>query len=184
VPAAVSAAAVRRARAPLRGLPPVWDARIETLILGSFPGVASLARGQYYAHPRNQFWRLVGAALGVPLPEQDYPQRLRTLLAHRIGLWDVVGRCTRSGSLDSSIRDARGNSFEPIFAGAPRLARVYFNGRTAARAQPLFEARGYRSVLLPSSSPAYTLTFEAKRRAWAVLGDDRAAGRCGGTSAC
>jgi hypoxanthine-DNA glycosylase len=167
----------------LRGFAPVWNPGIETLILGSFPSVTSLARGQYYAHPQNQFWRLVGAAIGVPLHDQDYDRRLRTLLAHRIGLWDVVGRCERAGSLDSAIRDARGNALAGILDAAPRLARVFFNGRTAGRARPLFDARGYRTVLLPSSSPAYTLAFEAKRRAWAAIGAGAGAAPAAGGSA-
>ena len=69
-----------------KGFPPVVDAGIETLILGSFPSVASLGKAQYYGHPQNHFWRLVGAVIGEPLPEMEYERRLRTLLAHRIGL--------------------------------------------------------------------------------------------------
>ena len=89
------------------GFPPVVDGKIETLILGSFPGVASLGKAQYYGHPQNQFWRLVGAVIDEPLYEMEYARRLRTLLKHRIGLWDVIGKCVRPGSLDSNIRNAR-----------------------------------------------------------------------------
>src|SRR5687768_2291395 len=99
-----------------RGFPPVVDARIETLILGSFPSVASLGKAQYYGHPQNHFWRLVGAVIEAPLAEMEYEDRLQTLLAHRIGLWDVIGSCAREGSLDSSIRSLRHNDFAPVTA--------------------------------------------------------------------
>jgi hypothetical protein len=91
----------------LRGFPPIIDGRTETLILGSFPSEASLAAGQYYAHPRNQFWRLLGALLGEPLAELDYGERAARVLAHRFGIWDVLDACRRPGSLDADIRDAR-----------------------------------------------------------------------------
>jgi double-stranded uracil-DNA glycosylase len=149
-----------------RGLPPVIDAGIETLILGSFPSTASLARGQYYGHPRNHFWPLLAAILDEPLPQMAYPDRLVCLLAHRIGVWDVIGECARAGSLDSAIRDATGNAFAPLLAGTPRLRRVCFNGATAARQAGWFEARGYPVHRLPSSSPAYTIGFDAKLARW------------------
>lgn len=95
----------------LVGLPPILDARIETLILGSFPSPASLVARQYYAHRQNQFWRLLGALLSQPLADLDYAEKQRTLLSHRIGLWDVYHRCTRQGALDSAIQAAALNDF-------------------------------------------------------------------------
>src|SRR3954454_357719 len=97
-----------------KGFPPVIDARIETLILGSFPSVASLGKAQYYAHPQNHFWRLVGAVICEPLYEMDYQTRKRTLLEYHIGLWDIIDACRRDGSLDSNIRDARHNDFKQV----------------------------------------------------------------------
>ena len=143
------------------------DAGIEILLLGSFPSVASLDHMQYYAHPRNQFWRLVGAVIGEPLPEMDYPQRLQTLLTHRIGLWDVIGACTRSGSLDAAIRQASGNDFAQVTRVARRLRRVCFNGKTAGKQAPLFNTWGFETLLLPSSSPAHAaLSYEQKLAQW------------------
>ena len=84
----------------LSGLAPVIDGGIRMLILGSFPGAASLAAQQYYAHPRNQLWRLASALTGEDLAGLPYEQRLARLLAHRIGLWDVLQACERRGSLD------------------------------------------------------------------------------------
>jgi len=153
------------------GFAPVVDPGVETLILGSFPSTASLGRGQYYGHPRNHFWPLVGAVLGEPLAELDYAQRLECLLAHRIGLWDVIGQCARDGSLDSAIREAVANPLESLLADLPALERVFFNGATAGRSRRWFEARGYRTQVLPSSSPALTIGFDAKLERWRAIAD-------------
>lgn len=151
------------------GFPPVVDAGIETLILGSFPSVASLGKAQYYGHPQNHFWRLVGAVIAEPLPEMAYEQRLRTLLTHRIGLWDIIGTCKREGSLDSNIRNPRHNDFACVTDIAGKLRRVCFNGKTAGRMEPLFAGWGFVTVVLPSSSPANTLRFEAKLKQWSRI---------------
>lgn len=152
-------------------LPPVIDRQIETLILGSFPGRASLHAAQYYAHPRNQFWRLMSAVLNSDLTVAPYPWRLRALLANRIGVWDIIGRCERAGSLDSSIRNAEHNDFVFLKRRAPRLKKVCFNGKTAAKLAPQFVRAGYTTIGLPSSSPALTLSFETKLETWRKLVD-------------
>ena len=153
-------------KASLLGFPPVVDRQVEILILGSFPSIASLGKAQYYGHPQNHFWRLVGAVIGEPLPQMDYPQRLRTLLKHRIGLWDIIGACARAGSLDSNIRDPRHNDFSRATSVARKLNRVCFNGKTAGKMQPLFAERGFETIVLPSSSPANTMRFDVKLRQW------------------
>lgn len=151
----------------LSGFPPVLDAGTRILILGSFPGVASLQAAQYYAHPRNQFWRLVGAVIGEDLPALPYEERLTRLRAHGIGLWDVIDACVRKGSLDSAIRNARANDFSELQTRAPSLQRVCFNGKTSGRHQPAFAAAGYDTLVLPSSSPAHaSLSFDAKLAVW------------------
>ena len=152
-----------------KGFPPVVDAGIETLILGSFPSVASLGKAQYYGHPQNQFWRLVGAVIGEPLPDMDYEERKRTLLEHRIGLWDIIGACSREGSLDSDIRKPRHNDFGRVTRIAKKLRRVCFNGKTAGRMEPLFSEWGFETIVLPSSSPANTLRFELKLAQWRTV---------------
>ncbi len=148
------------------GFPPVIDAKVDTLILGSFPGVASLGKAQYYGHPQNHFWRLVGAVIDEPLNEMEYARRLKTLLVHRIGLWDIIDRCVRPGSLDSSIRDAYHNDFSRVTAVAKKLRRVFFNGKTAGKMAPLFAQWGFETAVLPSSSPAYTMRFQLKLEQW------------------
>jgi len=149
-----------------KGFPPVVDAGIETLILGSFPSIASLGKAQYYGHPQNHFWRLVGAVIDEPLADMEYERRLRTLLEHRIGLWDVIGACKRDGSLDADIRHPRHNDFARVTGIAKKLRRVCFNGQTAGRREPLFIEWGYETIVLPSSSPANTLRFEEKLQQW------------------
>ncbi|MEN9315832.1 MAG: 2-hydroxyacid dehydrogenase [Pseudomonadota bacterium] len=149
------------------GFPPVIDAGCETLILGSFPGAASLAAGHYYAHPRNQFWPILEQCLGERLTRLDFGERYRTLLRHRIALWDVIDDCVRPGSLDADIRDARPNEPARVMDAAPRLRRILFNGRTAARHSAFFDRAGVVIHVLPSTSPAHAgMPFARKLEAW------------------
>lgn len=151
---------------------PVVDANTRLLILGSLPGEKSLAHSQYYAHPQNKFWLLLGEVLGVDLKSLPYDARLATLLAQGVGLWDVVAQAQRSGSLDSNIRERDDNDLVALAASLPRLDTIAFNGGTAARLglKVLGEhASRYRIVSLPSSSPAYTLAYEAKLQQWKAL---------------
>ncbi|MBB3220581.1 hypoxanthine-DNA glycosylase [Massilia umbonata] len=146
------------------------DSRTRILILGSFPGAASLAAQQYYAHPRNGFWRLVSALVNEDLFSLPYSERLPRLLAHGIGLWDVLGACEREGSLDSAIRRPAANDFQRLHHLCPQLETVGFNGQASGKFAPQFAAAGYRTVVLPSSSPANAgMTFEQKLRVWSAL---------------
>lgn len=151
---------------------PVVNLDTRLLILGSLPGEKSLAHSQYYAHPQNRFWMLLGEVLGAELKSLSYEDRLATLLAHGVGLWDVVAQAQRSGSLDSNIRERDDNDLVALIAGLPHLDTIAFNGGTAARLglKVLGEhAQRYRIVSLPSSSPAYTLAYEAKLQQWKTL---------------
>jgi hypoxanthine-DNA glycosylase len=151
----------------LQGLPPVLDRRTRLVVLGSFPGEASLAAAQYYAHPRNQFWPLVSALIGEDLVTLAYAARLRRLRAHGIGLWDVIGACRRTGSLDSAVRDARPNDLALLRQCAPGLRLVVHNGGLSARALPRTRALGVPALRLPSTSPANaSWSFERKLQAW------------------
>ncbi|KAB0642176.1 DNA-deoxyinosine glycosylase [Burkholderia latens] len=152
----------------LQGFAPVVAPHTHTMILGSFPGEASLDAAQYYAHPRNQFWRLLGAVLGEPgLHELAYDARLERVLAHGIGIWDVLDACHREGSLDSAIRNAKPNDFASLREHAPLLKKVCFNGKTAGRFAGVIGEAGYETLVLPSSSPANAmLSFEQKLEHW------------------
>jgi hypoxanthine-DNA glycosylase len=150
----------------LRGLPPIIDAEARVLILGSFPSAASLQAQRYYAHPRNQFWRILGAWLEVPLSEMEYAGRQAALADAGVAIWDVFACCERSGSLDSAIRNGVQNNFHRLKPWAPQLRRVCFNGLTAARFVDLMASMGYETRVLPSTSPAYTLNFAQKLERW------------------
>ena len=156
----------------LTGLAPVLQPDTRILILGSFPGAQSLAAAQYYAHKRNQFWPLVSRLTGEDLVTLPYAARLERLLAHRIGLWDVLGACEREGSLDSAIRQPAANDFDRLRTLCPQLETVGFNGQASGKFAPQFAQAGYRTVVLPSSSPAHmTLSFEQKLQVWRRLAD-------------
>ena len=153
-----------------RSFGPLVDADTRLLVLGSLPGERSLAAGQYYAHPQNQFWRLIGAVIETDLAPLDYPARLAALRAHGIGLWDVVAEAQREGSLDTAIRAHRDNEIADLAARLPRLAAIAFNGGTAFTLGSRLLADAQMPLIrLPSSSPAYTLAFEAKCAAWTAL---------------
>jgi len=156
----------------LTGLAPVIALDTRILVLGSFPGAASLAAGKYYAHPRNQFWRLISAVIKEDLAALPYEQRLPRLLAHRFGLWDVLAGCEREGSLDSAIRKPAANDFERLRTLCPQLETVGFNGQASGKFAPQFAAAGYRTLVLPSSSPAHmAMSFEQKLAVWGRLAE-------------
>ena len=154
------------------GLPPIAHADARLFILGSLPGDASLAAQRYYAHPTNQFWRLLGGAIGEELQLLDYEQRLVRLADRRIGLWDVIASAARQGSLDQAIREAEHNQIEHLLRDFRDLRAIAFNGSTAARVGRALvgsSASGLDLVDLPSSSAANTRPFAEKADAWAIL---------------
>ncbi|KAF3999598.1 DNA-deoxyinosine glycosylase [Glaciimonas immobilis] len=151
----------------LTGFAPVIDENTRIVILGSFPGVASLAAQQYYGHPRNQFWSLLSAVLADDLVTLAYADRLTRLLSRGVGLWDVLAGCERSGSLDSAIRHPLANQFDLLQQRCPQLVRICFNGKTSGKFAGQFEAAGFETLILPSSSPANAQsTFVQKLALW------------------
>ncbi|MEO7602432.1 MAG: DNA-deoxyinosine glycosylase [Sphingomicrobium sp.] len=142
------------------------------IILGSLPGDESLAQNRYYAHPTNQFWRLLGGVIGEDLQSLDYDDRLERLAERGIGLWDVIGSARRSGSLDQAIRDPRHNPLAEFVEQYRALRAVAFNGRTAAsvgRKRLAGLGADLALIDLPSSSAAHTRAYPDKARDWAVL---------------
>ncbi|TXI91816.1 MAG: DNA-deoxyinosine glycosylase [Burkholderiaceae bacterium] len=155
-----------------RCFPPVVDTDTRLLILGSLPGDASLAKQQYYAHPQNRFWHLLGDVLNVNLLEINYQQRLKTLLKHHIGLWDVVAQAKREGSLDSNITERDDNDLHALLDTLPNLKAIAFNGGTANKIGLKIlghRASAFQIYALPSSSPAYTLPYAEKLQQWQIL---------------
>ena len=151
-------------------LPPVVTDEVRLLILGSLPGEASLAAERYYAHPRNQFWRLLETVLGEPLDALAYEERLRSLLRRGVGLWDTIASAERKGSLDGAMRSIARNPLPQLISRLPRLEAIGFNGGTAARiGRRELGATALQLIDLPSSSPALTVPFDEKARRWVAL---------------
>jgi len=159
---------------------PVETRVARILILGTMPGAESLRQKQYYAHPRNQFWKIAGSLLNFG-PTDSYTTRVTALKKAHVALWDVLKSCTRATSLDSDIDEASAypNDFEAFFAKHPAVRKVFFNGATAEK---LFHKnvalspdiqRNLQFTRLPSTSPANARwTFESKKKAWrAILHD-------------
>ena len=151
------------------------DGETRLLILGSLPGDASLKAAQYYAHPRNAFWRLLETVLGEPLVALPYDDRLATLRSRGVGLWDVVAEAERRGSLDAAILNPSANDLLALVDTLPNLRAVAFNGGTSAKlgARLLAPVAGrIEMIALPSSSPAHAArSFAEKAKAWSVLED-------------
>lgn len=161
----------------LQAFPPLASGDAHTLILGSMPGMASLAAGQYYAHPRNLFWPIVAEVLGIPA-DLPYAERTRRLRTQGFALWDVLGACRRPGSLDASIeRDSiEVNDFAAFLAEHSRIGRIFFNGTAAERmfrqrTLPTLPFHGEIQMFrLPSTSPANaSIPYPHKLAAWKAL---------------
>jgi hypoxanthine-DNA glycosylase len=158
----------------LHGLPPIIDVGARVLILGNMPSVMSLGEQEYYANPRNAFWRIIGEIFGFAA-DGPYDARTAALTAHGIAVWDVLRSCRRVGSLDSAVeRDSMvPNDFGRLFSEHPTIRRVFFNGAAAernfnrlVRVAPLLQCQR-----LPSTSPAQTMRYEDKLAAWRVIGE-------------
>jgi len=168
----------------LAGLPPLVSPCTAVLVLGSFPGAASLRASQYYGHPQNHFWRILQAIWPqhpLPVGPDSYGQRCQWLLDRRLGVWDVYASCVRKGSLDAAIRDAVLNDFAALRVQCRQLSAVAHNGAESFSHATLVASslRGVESggtepaiesIKLPSTSPANaTWSFERKLEAWADL---------------
>ena len=152
---------------------PVVDTETRLLILGSLPGDASLKAAQYYAHPRNAFWPLIGGVLGEDLAGQPYEKRIERLKARGVGLWDVIASAERSGSLDAAIGSPEAADLRGLIGGLPRLRAVAFNGKLAAKLgrRIIGDVAGVRLIDLPSSSPAHAIPLAGKANIWNSLTD-------------
>ena len=158
----------------LTGLPPLVSSQTRLLILGSFPGVASLQAQQYYGHPQNQFWRVLSAVLGdiygsssINTGVSSYQIRSDWLLSKKLGVWDVYASCQREGSLDSNIRQAVLNDFSTLRTLCPNLQAIAHNGGESFKHAKDIQNLGFPVFRLPSTSPANaSWSFERKVTAW------------------
>lgn len=159
----------------LQGLPPQVTAQTRMLVLGSFPGAASLARQQYYAHPQNTFWRILQAiwpASPIEMSADSYQRRIDWMLDRGLGLWDVYASCEREGSLDSAIRAPQINDLADLVRGCPQLRVIAHNGGESFRHAHHTRALGLPVYRLPSTSPANaSWRFERKLAAWRDIVD-------------
>lgn len=158
----------------IESFPPVVSEKSKVLILGTMPGAASLKAGQYYAHPRNTFWRIMGELFAAG-PSLSYSERVARLDSEGVALWDSLQACIRSGSLDSSITGEVANDFPAFLAKYPHITHVFFNG---GRAEAAFRRHALPSLpntqlvftRLPSTSPAHAaMPFDEKVRAWSAM---------------
>lgn len=151
----------------LAGLPPIISPRCRVVVLGSFPGVASLDAGHYYAHPHNLFWPIMADALGLPLTSLPFEQRYAALNGAGVGLWDVIASCQRTGSLDSNIRHSIPSQLEQISSLAPGVATLLLNGKKASQGARRVHWGKMTLVDLPSTSPANASVPRTKKlRQW------------------
>jgi TDG/mug DNA glycosylase family protein len=154
----------------VRSFAPVAAADARILILGSMPGVVSLEAGEYYAHPRNVFWPIMGALFGAG-PHLPYAERVTALKTSGVAVWDVLQACERQGSLDSNIRSERPNDLVAFFAAHPAIRRIGLNGAKAAATFRKYAAHSLPANaevhVLPSTSPAHAArSFEVKCDLW------------------
>lgn len=164
----------------ITGFAPVVPADAHTLILGSMPGEESLRLQQYYANPRNAFWRII-AGLSGDEPSESYEKHLEMLGNLHLALWDVLYSCHRAGSLDSAIlkSSVQANDFNGLFLQNPSIRRIFFNGAFAEQSYrkhvlPYLSAAhaDIPMLRLPSTSPAHAgLRYEDKLDAWRVILD-------------
>jgi hypoxanthine-DNA glycosylase len=151
----------------LVGLAPVFGPETRLLVLGSFPGVASLREQRYYGHPQNQFWKILSALWSVDLVGTDYLVRLDAVRARGLGIWDVYAACEREGSLDTAIRNAELNDFVGLRQQCPALQAIAHNGGESFRHAKHTQALGLPVHRLPSTSPANaSWSFERKLAVW------------------
>lgn len=160
----------------IRSFAPVAEGNAARLILGSIPGVASLRAHQYYAHPRNQFWPIIGELFGMD-SGMPYAGKVGVLSSSGIALWDVLKSCNRAGSLDAYIKQDSivPNDFSTFFARHPQVREVYFNGATAEQLFRRHVLPGLPAGLrtyerLPSTSPAHAaMPYADKLASWRVI---------------
>lgn len=151
--------------------PPIISETSKILILGSAPGVKSLQMQQYYAHPQNQFWKIMFHLFEKEY-QTDYSARTDILMKNHIALWDVIDSCEREGSSDAKIRNEEHNDIHQLIADFPNIHAIFSNGQKSAKeAKKMLGQNKIRFHVLPSTSPLHTIGFEKKLEKWKIIKD-------------
>lgn len=154
----------------ISSFPPIISEGSKILILGSVPGVKSLEMQQYYAHPQNQFWKIIFKLFEEDFTA-DYQKRTEIIRKNKIALWDVIDSCEREGSLDTKIRNEEHNDILKILRDHPNIKAVFCNGQKSFK--NLKKILGKESEILifvlPSTSPLHTVSFDKKLAEWEIL---------------
>ncbi len=152
----------------IRSFPPFVSSHTEILILGTMPGIASLEKQEYYAHPRNHFWKIIYTLFDNMPVSGVFNEKISFLQDNRIGLWDVLENCDRQGSLDVHIKNQTENDFESLFLEFPGITKIVFNGKVSYHyfSKKFGQIEGITYYVMPSTSPANTMSFENKFKIW------------------
>ena len=156
----------------ISSFPPIVDNSSKILILGSVPGVKSLQMQQYYAHPQNNFWKLMFHLLDTDF-SSDYTTRLQLLKKHHIALWDVIESCERKGSKDTDIKSEIDNDIQELINSHPNIKIIFCNGQKSYKNLLKVVGKNFiiPIVVLPSTSPLHTIKFEEKLEQWKIIKD-------------
>src|SRR6478736_1939651 len=152
----------------IHSFPYFVDTKTEILVLGTMPGELSLSKQEYYANPRNHFWKIIYTHFeALPIPE-NFEEKIKFLQSNKIGLWDVLENCERKGSLDIHIKNQKENDFEMLFEKFPSITKIVFNGKQshAFFYKKFGQIKGITYYVMPSTSPANTMSFENKLKNW------------------
>lgn len=155
----------------IQSFPASVNSKTEILILGTMPGIASLEKQEYYAHKRNHFWKIMYTLFDNLPIAKVFQKKIQLLQANNIGLWDVLENCERKGSLDIHIKNHKENDFETFFKEFPRITTIIFNGKESHKffLKKFGQIKGITYYVMPSTSPANTMTFENKLKIWSAV---------------
>jgi hypoxanthine-DNA glycosylase len=146
------------------------NSNTEILILGTMPGLVSLAKQEYYANPRNHFWKIMFTLFDAMPISEVFEEKVQFLLSNKIGLWDVLRNCERKGSLDIHIKNQNENDFETLFNEFPTITKIIFNGKESHKyfLKKFGQIEGITYFVMPSTSPANTMSFDNKLKIWST----------------
>lgn len=154
----------------INSFPALVDSNTKILILGTIPGIASLTKQEYYGNPRNHFWRIMYTLFDTLPVSDSFEEKIQLLKKNKIGLWDVLENCERKGSLDIHIKNHKENDFEMLFKQYPEIHTIVFNGKESHKyfIKKFGQIEGITYYVMPSTSPANTMSFENKLKIWST----------------